>query len=160
MLEADDMDDDTKLFKREKELANPHMKLRSLRHLVNRWIEKKCESLLQSIGISAKLAPFIINTQDYEPIKISARHYSPTDLATIKTFIDENLKNGVVSGLEIPWSFSIVVAAKADESPHSYIDYRAPNEIAIKDAHRLPLIDESFLHFDGAKFFTTLNLKS
>jgi len=34
------------------------------------------------------------------------------------------------------------------------------NEITIKDAHPLPFIDESFLHFHGARFFTALDVKS
>jgi len=100
MLEADDTD--AKLFKRGKELIDPRMKLRYLRRLVNRWIEKKCRNLLRPIGIPAKLEPFVINTQDHKPIKIPARRYSPTDLATIKTFVDENLKNGVISESESP----------------------------------------------------------
>ena len=158
MLEADNTD--AKLFKRGKELTDPHTKLRYLRRLVNRWIEKKCRNPLRPIGIPAKLAPFVINTQDHELIKIPARRYSPIDLATIKTFVDENLKNGVISESESPWTFSIVVAAKADGSPRICIDYRALNEITIKDAHPLPFIDESFLHFHGAKFFTTVDLKS
>ena len=70
--------------------------------MVNRWIERKCRNLLRSIGIPAKLTAFVINTQDHEPIKIPARRYSPTDLATIKTFVDKNLKNGVISESESP----------------------------------------------------------
>jgi len=99
MLEADDMND-TKLFKRGNELIDPRMKLRYLRRLANRWIEKKCLNLLRPIGIPANITPFVINTQDHEPIKIPARRYSPTDLATIRTFVDENLKNGVISESE------------------------------------------------------------
>jgi len=136
------------------------MKLRYLQRLVNRWIEKKCRNLLWPIGIPVKLTPFVINMQDHEPIKISAQCYSPTDLAIIKTFVDENLKNGVISESDSSWSFPIVIATKADGSPHICIDYRALNEITIKDAYPLPFIDESFLHFHGAKFFTTLDLKS
>jgi len=71
MLEADDTD--AKLCKRGKELIDPRMKLRYFRRLVNRWIEKKCRNLLRPIGIPAKLTPFVINTQDHEPIKIPAR---------------------------------------------------------------------------------------
>ncbi|HTS08815.1 MAG TPA: reverse transcriptase domain-containing protein [Candidatus Eisenbacteria bacterium] len=159
MLEVDNAED-AKLFKRGKELVNPRTKLRYLRRLLNRWIEKKCRNLLRPIGILAKLAPFVINTQDHEPIKIPARRYSPADLVTIKAFVDENLKNGVISESDSPWSFPIVIATKADGSPRICIDYRALNEITIKDAHPLPFIDESFLHFHGAKFFTTLDLKS
>ena len=76
------------------------------------------KNLLWPIGIPAKLAPFVINIQDHEPIKISAQCYSPTDPATIKTFVHENLKNSVMSGSESPWSFPIVITTKADGSPH------------------------------------------
>jgi len=114
MLEADDMKDDAKLFKRGKELVNPRTKLRYLRRLLNRWIEKKCRNLLRPIGIPAKLASFVINTQDHEPVEIPARRYSPMDLATIKAFVDKNLKNGIISESDSPWSFPIVVAIKAD----------------------------------------------
>jgi len=107
-----------------------------------------------------ELAPFVINTQDHEPIKIPVWRYSLTDLATIKTFVDENLKNDVISESESPWSFSIIVATKSDGSPRICIDYRMLNEITIKDAHPLPFINESFLYFHGAKFFTMLDLKS
>ena len=79
----------------------------------NRWIEKKCDNL-QLIGISTKLTPFVINTQDHEPIKIPTQHYSPTDLAKIKTFVNENLKNSIISESKSPWSFSIVIATKVD----------------------------------------------
>ena len=54
----------------------------------------------------------------------------------------------------------MVIASKPDGSPRVCVDYRALNQITIKDAHSLPRIDESFTQFNGAKYFTSLDLKS
>src|SRR5580704_10230030 len=94
------------------------------------------------------------------PIKISPRPYSPVDLAKIRSFIDENLKNKVISESDSPWSFPIVLAAKPDGDTRICVDYRALNQITRKDAHLLPQIDESFLKFYGMSYFSSIDLRS
>ena len=125
-----------------------------------RWIKKHHDNLLRKIGKPAKLDPFVIDTGDSEPIKISPRPYSPLDLEKIKAFIDEGIKNGIIRESESPWSAPIVLAAKADGGTRVCVDYRALNKITKKDAYPLPRIDESFSQFHGARFFTTLDLLS
>src|SRR5438552_3477298 len=112
------------------------------------------------MGRPAKLEPFNIDTGDHAPIKINPRPYSPVDLAKIKEFIDENIKNGVISESDSPWSFPIVLAAKPGGGTRVCIDYRALNRITRKDAHPLPRIDESLLRFYGMKYFTHIDLRS
>ena len=125
-----------------------------------RWIKRHCPNLLRDIGRPANLEPFNIDTSDQPPIKINPRPYSPVDLAKIKEFIDENLKNGVISESDSPWSFPIVLAAKPGGGTRVCIDYRALNRITRKDAHPLPRIDESLLRFYGMKYFTHIDLRS
>jgi len=125
-----------------------------------RWIKRKCPDLLRDMGQPADLEPFKIDTGDAEPIKISPRPSSPVDLAKIKEFIDENLKNGVISESESPWSFPLVLAAKPNGGIRVCVDYRALNRITQKDAHPLPRIDESFLKFFGMEYFSTIDLRS
>src|SRR5579859_4117426 len=60
------------------------------------WIRKRHGNLLRTIGKPAKLEPFVIDTGDAEPIKISPRPYSPVDLEKIKEFIDNGVKNGII----------------------------------------------------------------
>ena len=78
------------------------------------WIKKHHKDLLRPIGKPAKLEPFVIDTGDAEPIKISPRPYSPVDLDKIKEFIDNGVKNGIIRESESPWSAPIVLAAKPD----------------------------------------------
>lgn len=125
-----------------------------------KWIETKHKNLLRSVGKPAKLEPFVIDTGDAEPIKISPRPYSPVDLQKIKEFINENLENGIIRESDSPWSAPIVLAIKADGTTRVCVDYRALNRVTKKDAYPLPRIDESFSQFHGARYFTTLDLKS
>jgi len=124
------------------------------------WIKGKCPKLLRQIGKPAKLPPFKIDTGDKEPINLRPRPYSPVDLGKIRTFLDENIANGVISESQSPWSAPIVLAKKADGTTRVCVDYRALNQITEKDAHPLPRIDESFGHLGHAGWFTSLDLKS
>src|SRR5579859_7287815 len=125
-----------------------------------KWITIHKNNLLQKIGKPAKLEPFVIDTGDAEPIKISPRPYSPFDLEKIKEFIDEGIKNGIIQESESPWSAPIVLAMKTDGTTRVCVDYRALNRVTKKDAYPIPRIDESFSLFHGARFFTILDLLS
>ena len=141
----------------------PNLSRERLQHHKNTvlgWLRENCPNLLRPVGIPAKLQPFTIDTGPNPPIKIPQRKYSPADQDKINEFVKENLENGVISESESPWSSPIVVAAKRDGSPRICLDYRALNAITVKDAYPIPQIDESFLHFAGAKYFTLLDMKS
>jgi len=127
---------------------------------IRRWMKRHCPELLREIGRPAKLEPFNVDTGDHAPIKINPRPYSPVDLAKIKEFIDENLKSGVISESDSPWSFPLVLAVKPDGGTRVCVDYRALNRITRKDAHPLPRIDESLLRFYGMRYFTHIDLRS
>jgi hypothetical protein len=159
LLKEDDREEPS-LSKRGKVLENPRSKRRYFRTRVIRWLGKFGSSLGRPVGIPAKLQPFIIDTGSQPPIKIPPRKYSPADQVKIKEFVDEALASGIITESESPWSSPIVIAEKADGSPRICIDYRAINAITVKDAHPIPQIDESFLHFSGAKYFTVLDMKS
>jgi hypothetical protein len=106
------------------------------------------------------LDPFEIDTGDAKPINIRPRAHSPKTFEKIKESIDENLKTGVISESESPWSFPLVLARKPNGGTRVCVDYRALNHVTVKDAHLLPRIDESLLCFFGMKYFTSIDLRS
>ena len=54
----------------------------------------------------------------------------------------------------------IALVPKKDESIRLCIDYRKINEITWKDAYPIPRIDDTLDTLAGAKWFSTLDLKS
>ena len=133
---------------------------RQIPRKLERWLKRKCPDLLREIGKPANLEPFSIDTGDTKPINIRPRSYSPVDLEKIQAFIDENLKNGVISESESPWSFPLVIGQKPNGGTRVCVDYRALNQVTLKDAHALPRIDESLLRFFNMKIFSKIDLKS
>lgn len=49
---------------------------------------------------------------------------------------------------------------KNDGSMRIYVDFRKLNEITVKDSYPLPRIDDVLNCLSGAKYFTTLDLRS
>ena len=118
------------------------------------------KNLLRKIGRPAKLDPFVIDTGDAQPIKISPRPYSPLDLEKIKEFLDDAIKKGIIQESESPWSAPIVLAMKADGTTRVCVDYRGLNSVTKKDAYPIPRMDESFTRFHGARYYSTLDMLS
>ena len=130
------------------------------RQKIIKWIEIHKKNLLRKIGRPAKLEPFVIDTGDAQPIKISPRPYSPLDLEKIKEFIDDAIKKGIIQESESPWSAPIVLAMKADGTTRVCVDYRGLNSVTKKDAYPIPRMDESFTRFHGARYYSTLDMLS
>lgn len=72
--------------------------------------------------------------------------------------INEMLTDGLIKPSISPWSSPVVLVSKKDGSSRFCVDFRALNEVTIKDPFPLSRIDESLQSLGGAKYFTTLDL--
>ena len=59
-----------------------------------------------------------------------------------------------------PWSLSVIIIPKKTGGIRFCIDYRNLNKVTIHDSQALPRIDDSLDALGGAKWFSTLHLKS
>ena len=74
--------------------------------------------------------------------------------------LKEMFDQGVVRLSSSPWASLVVMVKKKDGTLHFCIDFRKLNDFTIKDAHPLPRIDDTLEALKGAKYFSTLDLKS
>jgi hypothetical protein len=89
----------------------------------------------------------------------SLHHQSPKDLTAIRAHLDAGLKAGTIQQSVSPFGAMMFVVPKKDGSPRIVVDYRGLNEITVKNAYPLPLIDELFDRVAGARYFTSIDLR-
>ena len=101
-----------------------------------------------------------INLTDETPIK--QRHYRipPHMYEEVKRHIHDMLEAGVIRESCSPFASPVVLVRKPDNTLRFCIDYRKLNSVTVKDAHALPRINETLDSLIGAKYFTSLDLKS
>ena len=74
--------------------------------------------------------------------------------------VDAMVQQGVVEQSDSPWCSPVVLVEKKDGTPRFCVDYRALNEVTVKDSYPLPRIDDTLDALAGVTWFSTLNLKS
>ena len=74
--------------------------------------------------------------------------------------VQQMLSSNVIRPSNSPWASPVVMVRKKDGSLHFCVDFRQLNAATVKDAHPLPRIDDLLDALHGAKWFSTLDLKS
>lgn len=93
---------------------------------------------------------------------ISKRPYRmpANDLEEIKKQIKELLEKGYIRRSSSPWGAPVLLVEKKDKSLRMVVDYRALNEVTIKNKYPLPMINDLFDQLQGAKVFSKIDLRS
>lgn len=74
--------------------------------------------------------------------------------------VDEWIRGGIVQPSLPEYASPVVLAKKKDGLLRLCVDYRQLNKKIIKDRYPLPLVEEQLDLLQGAKYFTTLDLKN
>ena len=106
------------------------------------------------------LTQISINTGDSDPISqkpypIAMKHYQ-----WVKEEIDKLLEAGVIRNSHSSWSAPIIVVPKGDGGTCLVIDYRALNKVTRKFVWPMPKVEDIFSQLNGAKYFSTLDLRA
>ena len=85
---------------------------------------------------------------------------SATELAELKKQLAELSAAGFIQPSKSPFGAPILFVKKKDGTMRMCIDYRALNNVTIKNSYPLPLIDELFDQLKGARWFSKIDLRS
>ncbi|WVZ76388.1 hypothetical protein U9M48_024365 [Paspalum notatum var. saurae] len=93
---------------------------------------------------------------------IAKRQYrvAPKEQGLIKENIDELLGKGFIRPSSSPWAFPVLFVDKKDGTRRMCVDYRALNDVTIKNIYPLPRIDDLFDQLQGACVFSKIDLRS
>ena len=74
--------------------------------------------------------------------------------------VQQMLASNAIRPSNSPWALPVVMVKKKDGSLRFCVDFMQHNAATVKDAHPLPRIDELLDALHGARWFSTLDLKS
>jgi hypothetical protein len=69
---------------------------------------------------------------------------SPKEQVELKRQLDDLLAKGFIRPSKSPWAFPVLFVEKKDGSKRLCVDYRALNQVTIKNKYPLPRIDVLF----------------
>jgi hypothetical protein len=94
------------------------------------------------------------------PIYKTPIRMTTPELAELKEHIRELLEKGFIHPSSSPWRAPVIFVLKKDGTQRLCMDYRALNEVTVKNKYPLLRIDDLFDQLHGACVFSKIDLRS
>jgi hypothetical protein len=93
------------------------------------------------------------------PIYKTPFRMTTPELAKLKEHIKELLEKGFICPSSSPWGAPVIFVLKKDGTQRLCVDYRALNEVTVKNKYLLPRIDDLFDQLHGVCVFSKIDLR-
>jgi hypothetical protein len=107
-----------------------------------------------------KLIPHRIDTGANRPVRQQLRRHPRSHLDFIDEQVREMLNHDIIEESASPWCSNVVLVTKKTGKLRFCIDYRKLNMLTYRDSYPVPKIDACLDTLGGAKYFSTLDLRS
>ena len=94
------------------------------------------------------------------PLRQPYRRQNPAVRREEMAQVQQMLASDIIRPSNSPWASPVVMVKKKDGSLRFCVDFRQLNAATVKDTHPLPRIDDLLDALHGARWFSTLDLKS
>ena len=101
----------------------------------------------------------LLPVQD-EPFKERFRRIAPHEVEEVCQHIQEMLDGGSIRPSQSPWCNAVILVQKKDRTLRFCIDFRHLNARTKKDSYLIPKCLETMESLVGARYFSTMDLKS
>jgi hypothetical protein len=95
-----------------------------------------------------------------QPIHKAPYRMAPKEQIELKWQLDDLLAKGFIRPSRSPWASPVLFVEKKDKSKRLCVDYRALNQVTIKNKYPLPRIEVLFEQLRGAQVFSKIDLNS
>jgi hypothetical protein len=82
------------------------------------------------------------------------------ELIALQEWLNKNLRKGFIRPSSLPIASPVLFVKKPGGGFRFYIDYRALNNITVKDRYLLPLIKKSLNNLSGINYFSHIDIIS
>jgi len=129
------------------------------RQQLQEFLERELEKFEDVRGPTGR-AQHQIRLTDPTPIKQRYRPRNPAMQAVSNNEVDEMLDQDIIEPSSSSWSSPVVLVKKKDGSYRFCVDFRRVNDVTHRDAYSLPQVTATLDKLTGARYLSTLDLKS